>query len=305
MCGISAISRSAGKSSIPNAIALTRHLALAIEHRGPHATGFGWTTKTDPWPYYWKAPGRATKVAPLAPLPEQMRNVIIHTRYATKGDPSINVNNPPVVAPGLILVHNGVLRNDDDLIALVEHDRVGTVDSEALPALLGAGPLALGESDPAELLALVKGDAAIAWLDGEDPEALHLARLVGRPLSIGWTKRGDLIAASTAAAIQSAARRQGITVERIRDVKEGTYLRVEHGEIVRSSPIRIPRPLYAVPARPAKPKAQAQPVLDDGIDWDNLAPRRGWVGYRNDPPKGTGRTGKFRFDVATQSWVES
>jgi glucosamine 6-phosphate synthetase-like amidotransferase/phosphosugar isomerase protein len=229
MCGITAFSR-ANPTSIPNGMRFAHAAALAIESRGRHATGFGWADPADGWPTYWRAPGAARVVAGDAPLPDGIQALIGHTRYATKGDPKINVNNHPVVGPGIVLVHNGRVDNDDELIELSGLERTGDVDSQALPLLLGSD-LANGVH-PVELLELVEGVAAIAWLDADSPHTLHLARLATRPLWIGRTRRGDLIASSTDRTLALTAKLAGVSIVGAEPVPEGTYLRVEAGRIV-------------------------------------------------------------------------
>jgi glucosamine 6-phosphate synthetase-like amidotransferase/phosphosugar isomerase protein len=261
VCGIAGFSR-ATPSSIPDGRALALYLAVAIEPRGDHATGFGWGA-ADGWPMFWKSAGAASKVAHHADLPTGLRTLIAHTRYATKGSPKDNRNNHPVVAPGLVLVHNGRVDNDDDLIASVGHERKGQVDSEALAALLSLGPGALGADHPSDLLGLVDGVAAIAWLDGDDPDVLHLARLAERPLVIDYTKRRDLLFASTAMALQTAARLAGLTLTDVEHIPEGTYLRVEAGRIMDRRRFAFRRPARAVPAD--VPRAKTGTEADD--DW--------------------------------------
>lgn len=255
MCGIGAMSR-ATPSSIPDARILGRTLAMRLEERGRHATGFGWIEKA--WPHYWKMQGPASQVAFEAPLPVGMQNLIVHTRWATNGHCPCKgayhpggscreVNNHPVVAPGIVLVHNGVLSNDDEIMKMLDYEPMGEVDSEAFAALLSAGPAALETTSVPDLLELVKGNAAIAWLDGSTPELLHLARLSGRPMELGWTRRGDLLMASTRPALDRAAfLAADMTVARYETVPEGTYMTVKAGEIVSRTTFKVQR---SAPAR--------------------------------------------------------
>jgi glucosamine 6-phosphate synthetase-like amidotransferase/phosphosugar isomerase protein len=291
MCGIAAISRPEDRSSIADGHRFAFAMALAIEPRGRHATGFGWAD-LDGHPWYWKTPGKASRAIFEADLPtHRIHELIAHTRYATLGDPSNNDNNHPVVAEGMTLVHNGRVDNHDELFDLAGRERrIGQVDSECLPLLLTAG---LGESHPTDLLELVEGVAAIAWLDADTPGALHLARLAVRPLAIGRTKRGDLLASSTVKTLSETARLGGVALRSVEQLPQGTYLRVEAGEIVERRSFDVRTPIKPVPDdRPTaskKARPQATHVMShdewlwdrelvDGreIDWDNLAPRRGW-----------------------------
>lgn len=224
MCGITALSRSENGSSIPDARVFLRHALRAIESRGGHATGAAWHDPAgEVW--YWKEAGPASRVADHCPFPTGLRAVIGHTRYATKGDPKVEVNNHPVIGPGIALVHNGRVDNDDAIFDSTGTERMGEVDSEALVALL-SNLDQFGASHPAEVLELVEGVAAIAWLTAEDPHVLHLARASTRPMTIGRTRRGDLVMSSTRTTLMSTAGRAGVSLRNIEDIPEGTYLRV-------------------------------------------------------------------------------
>ena len=332
MCGIAGVSRNR-TTSIPNGRKFAITLAHAIEDRGRDSTGFGWGEKDDEdHVYYSKLPGPARKVADLQPLPGSgIHSLIAHTRHGTKGPASINDNNHPVVAQHIVAVHNGRVDNDDDLIDLAEMkaERVGTVDSWAIPALLSQKET-LGASIK-DCLELVEGVAAVAWLSSWEPGVLHLARLSTRPLTIGWTKRGDLVFASTTANLRKASALAKVHVEDIMTVKEGTYLRIVEGGIeewLEFKP-RHPKIEYAVdmpgvsapkPGKQSKPKAAKGKVMshaeweayrqsgdaerryfesldrdqeradaamfdrlpdawENDIDWESLAPRRGWKNF--------------------------
>jgi asparagine synthetase B (glutamine-hydrolysing) len=282
MCGIAGVSRNA-TTSIPHGGKFAVTLARAIEDRGRDSTGFGWgQTDDQDHVYYAKMAGKASKVADMLPLPGKgIHSLIAHTRHGTKGPASINDNNHPVVAEQIVLVHNGRVDNDDELIDLADMkgDRLGTVDSWALPALLSKRT-ELGASIP-ELLELVEGVAAIAWLDSHEPGVLHLARLSTRPLTIGWTRRGDLVFASTTANLRRASDLGKVGVDDITTLKEGTYLRIVQGGIeewVEFKP-RHPKIEYAVdmPGVSAPRLTNAYPV--------SKAPAKG---------KGKGGKGKRR-----------
>jgi hypothetical protein len=144
-----------------------------------------------------------------------------------------------------VLTHNGVVSNDDDLFRDLGVKRAGEVDSEAIAALL-----AYGGDEPWRLLERVDCDAALAWLNADEPGVLHLARVVGRPLHVAKTKGGALVYASTATAIRQACEAARVRLDGApRAVPEGTYLRVEGGRVVRQEKFRpLRKPTPKVPA---------------------------------------------------------
>jgi glucosamine 6-phosphate synthetase-like amidotransferase/phosphosugar isomerase protein len=294
MCGIAAMSRPVGKSSIPDARQFIRSAARAIESRGEHATGAAWQCR-DGWPYVWKSKGRAMSVVNEIPLPGGIESTIVHTRHATKGSVDENINNHPIMAPGIALVHNGRCTNDDELFEMLSdvYGRTAEVDSEAIAAVL-AHPDHFGVGHVTEVLELVEGVAALAWMDTSTPGDLHLARLTGRPMTIGYTKRNDFVMSSTPDTLKMTAVLSGVNIQGVKQVSKGTYLRVRNGKIIEqrkfnaheAAPVaedvpttygrggRTYRHDWELPGHDWN--AMEQPVDPDNIDWGNLVTRRGW-----------------------------
>lgn len=339
MCGIAGYSRNLERSSIPNGRDFARALTLAIEPRGKHATGGAWWERSDPanvW--YSKMEGPARHVVDRLALPaEGITTAAMHTRFATLGKSSDLDNVHPVVAGAITCTHNGRVENHDELIELTGLARIGQVDSWSIPALLSQQD-ELGADHPKELLELIHGVAAIAWLDANEEGVLHLARCSTRPLFIGWTRRSDLVYSSTRKTLEAGARRGKVGVHDIMEVPEGTYMRISDGKFdewdtFKVNPPKEPAIDMDMPgagrAYPRAPLFAAQSfdpdedtsLLDeslwadeqrrsrsvlagidgglhddpfdddpfdgsnddglidpygDGIDWDNLVPRRGW-----------------------------
>jgi asparagine synthetase B (glutamine-hydrolysing) len=299
MCGIAGVSRNA-TTSIPNGKKFAITLAHSIEDRGRDSTGFGWGEKDDEdHVYYSKMRGRATKVADLLPLPAKgIHTLMAHTRHGTKGSASINDNNHPVVADHIVLVHNGRVDNDNDLIDLADmkSKRLGIVDSWAIPALLSRKE-DLGAST-IDCLELVEGVAAIAWMSSWEPGILHLARLSTRPLTIGWTKRGDLVFASTVANLRKASELGKVAIEDVTTLKEGTYLRIKEGGIEEWSEFKprhpkiqyavdmpgvsAPRPTNAYPASKAPAKGKGKGGKGKGKRKEGAVMSHAeWIAYRD------------------------
>ena len=248
ICGIIALSRLPGASSIPNTQRFTNAGLLAIEDRGRHATGVGWTRGKRKVVWTHSLEGPASRVAAKLDIDTKARvhALIGHTRHATLGPSSVRANRHPVVANNIVLVHNGRVDNHTELIDLTGLDRIGEVDSWALPALLSQQH-ALGADHPTELLELVEGCASMAWLDSEDTSVLHLARLTQRPMAIAFTKRGDVVMASTRRALDKWSKLGRVGLHDYFDVDEGEYLAVRDGKIVdwRDFEPRQPATVYA------------------------------------------------------------
>jgi len=236
MCGIAGYSLGETVETV-DTDELTRALLLGIEPRGRDATGYA--CKVDDKVWIHKANWQASDFVGAVDT-AGARALIAHTRAATKGSPNREVNNHPIDVAGLIGVHNGVIYNDDELFDMTGAHRYGKVDSEAAFMLLHHS-LALGAEEPYEVLPLLEGSAALAWLNPEDePGVLHLARVNSSPLIVAQTLRGSLLFASTRQAINEAALRCGFRVRYVNTIPEGAYLRVRHGRITDVRRFEVP-----------------------------------------------------------------
>ena len=204
---------------------LAREMLLGIEDRGRHATGLAWEASGDVW--IDKAPIPASTFTTRMPDLSATRAFLGHTRWASQGSPSNPLNNHPIDADGVVGIHNGVLSNDDDIFALLGEDlRRGEVDSEAIFALLRHGDLPVEEALP-----LLRGSAAIAWLDTTSPNVVHVARVSSSPVVVGVTRTGSALFGSTPGCLKRVQRLTG-ELETISSLEEGTYLAFHEGEIV-------------------------------------------------------------------------
>lgn len=226
MCGI--CGASFAEQDRPKSLErVAREMLLGIEERGRHATGLAWDHDGDVW--IDKAPLAASKFVSSMPSMGDASVFLGHTRWASQGSPSNPLNNHPIEASGLVGIHNGVVHNDDDLFELLPFGvRRGEVDSEAIFAFVGLSGLEVPEA-----LTWVKGSAAVAWIDSQQPTILHLARISSSPLVIARSKRGSLYFASTQTCLQRL-RNLGISLVESTSVDEGTYLAIQNGNIVDS-----------------------------------------------------------------------
>lgn len=229
MCGITSFSL-AENSSIHDLRSFTRCAVMAIEHRGTDATGFGWTLP-DGQGRYWKEPMTAYQATRKAPLPREATVMLGHTRWGTSGPKSIPSNNHPVIDEGIMLIHNGVVNNEWAIYKMFDLPvPKQTVDTAAI-ALLLSNWEQLGADHVSEVLKTPTGSAALAWIDTADPHALHLARLQDRPLTLAWTRKGDMVMSSTPETLEHLSLMANIKFRKVTEVREGAYLKVVRGEI--------------------------------------------------------------------------
>jgi glutamine phosphoribosylpyrophosphate amidotransferase len=184
-------------------------------------------------------------------VPAGATQLLVHVRDFTKGHPSIAANNHPVRHGPVIGIHNGRIVNDDELLA--EHSCARaeprmTVDSEAIFAL------AAHSGHDARSLETLRGSMAAAWLDERERELLFLARGVGRPLWLGEGSAGVFFG-STRLALEILEHYCELRLRK-REVREGTFVALEAGEVVRSERFR-PQP-YLEEDRPPVVRAPGE-----------------------------------------------
>jgi glucosamine 6-phosphate synthetase-like amidotransferase/phosphosugar isomerase protein len=226
LCGIAGYSLS--RSSGVDATLAAQTLMAAISERGSDAAG-----------YCYRGPGLAlqvhkrragaSKLLDAMSVPAGATQVLVHVRDYTKGHPSLAANNHPVRHGPVVGVHNGIIRNDEEIFARYGFERAEpgmTVDSEAIFALAGR------ERSRARALEELYGSMATAWLDERDPDVLFLARGMGRPLWIGEGQT-ELFFASTPGALELVERYAALRLRK-REVSEGTLVAAVDGQIVRS-----------------------------------------------------------------------
>lgn len=245
MCGIAGFSLHPDDIGKVDASKLADAMLRDIVSRGRDATGAAWFDPEDGRCLVQKNDDPATRFVDYMSIPAGASTAIFHTRASTKGSPSLNENNHPIVCRDLVGVHNGVCRNDDALFDKVGTDkRTAQVDSEAIFAAINFGHWQI-EGKPVigdnllDILGEIEGGAAIAWLEYATSNSLKLARISGSPLIVATSESGSFFFASTATAITAAARKADVKLNgdysnNTHALPEGTYLQVVDGTMVSS-----------------------------------------------------------------------
>ena len=246
MCGIAGYSLSPG-SRVDRTLAAQALLA-AIAERGADAVGYAYRSVGDEYPTVVKQRTPASRLLERVAVPDGAGQLLVHVRDYTKGHPSIAANNHPVRHGPVVGIHNGIIVNDDELLA--QHDCARseprmTVDSEAIFAIA-----AHSHSDPRALEAL-HGSMAAAWLDERQPQLVRVARGVGRPLWLGKGSDGAFFA-STTLALEVLENYCGLALRK-RELREGMLVSLREGKVVERARFRPQRfveddPLPAVRA---------------------------------------------------------
>src|SRR4029077_2737280 len=170
MCGIAGYSLRPS-SRIERTLAAQALLA-AIAERGADAVGYAYRRPGETYATVVKQRTPASELLERVSVPEDVDQLLVHVRDYTKGHPSIAANNHPVRHGPVVGIHNGIITNDDELLAPHACSRAEprmTVDSEAIFALA-----AHSRNDVRALEALA-GSMAAAWLQ-ERPRRHEFSR---------------------------------------------------------------------------------------------------------------------------------
>ena len=231
MCGIAGYSL-ASRSAVDRTLA-AQSLLAGIAERGADAVGYAHRAPGDEYAVVTKQRTPASSLLERISVPQTATELLVHVRDYTKGHPSISANNHPVRHGPIVGIHNGIILNDDELLAQYNCARSEprmTVDSEAIFALA-----AHSHNDPFALEALT-GSLAAAWLDARVPGTVFAARGAGRPLWIGAGKH-EIFFASTRVALEVVERYVRVRLRKS-EVAEGTFLALSDARVARASTFR-------------------------------------------------------------------
>ncbi len=231
MCGIAGYSLRS-RSSIGRTLAAQALLA-AIAERGADAVGYAYRGPGDTYATVVKQRTPASQLLERVSVPDGANQLLVHVRDYTKGHPSIAANNHPVRHGPVVGIHNGIILNDDELLAPHSCARAEprmTVDSEAIFAL------AAHSRNDAHALEHLRGAMATSWLDEREPGVVFLARGSGRPLWVGEGRDGVFFA-STKVALEVVERYCALKLRK-RELREGTWLALDDGRVARRARFR-------------------------------------------------------------------
>src|SRR6478752_5959110 len=231
MCGIAGYSLGS-RSTLERTLAAQALLA-AISERGADAVGYAYRARGEKYPTVVKQRTPASELLERVAVPQGATQLLVHVLDYTKGHPSISANNHPVRHGPIVGIHNGIILNDDELLAQYNCARSEprmTVDSEAIFALA-----AHSHNDPLALEVL-SGSLAAAWLDARVPGTVFAARGAGRPLWIGAGKH-ELFFASTRVALEVVERYVHVRLRKS-EVAEGTFLTLRDARVARAATFR-------------------------------------------------------------------
>jgi glucosamine 6-phosphate synthetase-like amidotransferase/phosphosugar isomerase protein len=247
MCGIAGYSVRS-RSKLDRTLAAQALLA-AIAERGADAVGYAYRAPAEAYATVVKQRTPASELLERVAVPAEATQLLVHVRDYTKGHPSIPANNHPVRHGPVIGIHNGIITNDDELLAPHSCARAEprmTVDSEAIFALVAHS------RNDAHALEHLRGAMATAWLDEREPDVVFVARGSGRPLWLGQG-RDAVFFASTELGLEVVERYCEVKLRK-REVPHGTWFALRNGDVLRRERFRPdlefvePDPLPAVRA---------------------------------------------------------
>jgi len=226
MCGLFGVARSTRAARPAFASGVFVDLGRLAEQRGRDAAGFALiqpplppAVVKDTGPF-----GRLWEARQHTPLLHEASLALGHTRHASQGAPGRLANTHPLETGSLVGTVNGDIDQDDlrrRLPGLPAPQ--GETDSEVLLLALDR---ARGDLEAiCQVLAAVRGLAALAWVDRARPGLVFLARGALCPLALVRDAHGHMYWASSPTWFrrldERAGGRLGFQVER---VAEGTVL---------------------------------------------------------------------------------
>jgi len=139
MCGIFGIIGAGGNNKIPK---LFRNLFLLSESRGKEAAGFAIKTSSEIRVYKTPFPASDLVKSDIfrTEIEQFSKNIfagIGHSRLVTNGYEQYDENNQPVVKNGMVVIHNGIIVNENKLWQKYSsQNKISELDSELIPTII-------------------------------------------------------------------------------------------------------------------------------------------------------------------------
>lgn len=190
-------------------------------------------------------------------ISDETSAIIAHTRYYTKGLPSNHKNNHPFDIGNIIGLHNGSIKNDDELFKKYEFAREGEVDSEIIFQLLNhynSGEITFKGLQSALEDTQLKGLVALAFMNKNQPNLVHLVKQE-KPMALAyWADLGIVIFNSIEEYVEKAFNQLirvnrvfGLDVEpnvKYYTVKDDVYFTVDSNATNADDAISLTQKLY-------------------------------------------------------------
>ena len=245
MCGIAGFAIAPQSPVIADKLdalqCMAESLILGIKDRGSDATGIA--IMVDKKVKVYKKPIKAEDFVKRTffqkfikeNIVPGIKGVLLHTRAQTKGSPSDNRNNHPIIFGTVVGVHNGIIMNDDYFMRKIGYLKNGEVDSQAIFAGLHKHvseekhPGGMSMSDAMRKVdTALSGSMAIAAYSTLVDDNILLFKNRS-PLSFREdTKNAMLVFASSKEVIAQAYEQSGLESDNsIDDVMDGCIIRAD------------------------------------------------------------------------------
>jgi glucosamine--fructose-6-phosphate aminotransferase (isomerizing) len=253
LCGIAGYSLDP-ETRVERTVA-ARALLAGIAERGADAVGYAHRSSGKGVTVHKQRSGAAALMERIH-VPEDTNQLLVHVRDYTKGHPGLPANNHPIRHGAVVGIHNGVIRNDDELFAqhgIARAEPGMSVDSEIIFALAERS-----RGRTAQALEQLYGSMATAWLD-EGRAELLLARGMGRPLWLGQGKH-EVFFASTRLALELVESYAGIKLRKS-ELPVGTVVAVDNGRVIARDTFRPDLSFEETPLPAVRAPGEARAAL--------------------------------------------
>ncbi len=221
MCGIFGVITKQENNNKPSQLFET--LLLESEKRGKEASGFALLNEKEQKVFVHKVPysgkelikGKIYKDVKKQLKTNSLFLGIGHSRLVTNGYEQFSHNNQPIIKEGLVVIHNGIIVNFEDLWTKYnQYKRQTDLDTEIIPVLLNhyKNENFNRSQSVSKMFDEIEGVANIAFIDSKSP-ILSIATNNGS-LYYLFDKKAELfLFASESIFIENALKENGLTLD--------------------------------------------------------------------------------------------